>query len=681
MWNVISIGLLGLEVFLLACFALGKFRNKKLNENVLFLGVVFLINVSLYLIPYLHGIIVGGDTGNRIFELMDLMERSVSLFLGNMSTGDVAEFTLEYPVYTMTYLMGAVLALCASVSATLEAFRNTIRNSLRLRKCLNAPVCDIVVGTGEMALHYAKKQPGSVLLVGSGMEKSAVNALMEEGHVVLRKDLTEQLLSGKLLNATTRYNIICPEEKDASLSYIDTFIAYYQGGNRKNIHLYVELDKGKTEAVRKEILEHSGCEELVTTFCSNELLARTFAEENPVTRYMPADFVAEDASMDPETKIHVFLLGFSELSSEIYRQMVLNNQLVQFVDGEYRNYPVHYHVYDENAKADSWILGGMGKALESLKARSSAYFPLPQMPYVTTVSHKDPYYRDTLGEMVALARQERSYSFFIVDTGDIHRNMETGIRLQAMLSGHTGHHLFVRSDAGYIHNSETVTYYGDFTKVFTHDVIVNDSISRMAKTLNEVYTAKDMQGNCDDAAVKEAAQKSWNAMDYFTLYSNIHCAANLRVKLNMLGLDYSRTQGEGSAKLLSQRYPMGGEYCWQDYFTRSRRNALLAQEHARWNAYHLMAEFLPMEAGAITVRSAEGNKVRFNNKNLGAKLHACLTTFRGLERMSNHLAATAATITGNECKPETFDYYVYDEMLITSADQLMAELGYEIVQR
>ena len=102
MWNLISVILLVAELILLGSFVVGKFRNRKLNETFVFLGLVFVINVSLYLVPYLYGIFVQGKEGNRVFELMNLMERSVKLFLGSMSTGDVAEFTLKVPVFTLT---------------------------------------------------------------------------------------------------------------------------------------------------------------------------------------------------------------------------------------------------------------------------------------------------------------------------------------------------------------------------------------------------------------------------------------------------------------------------------------------------------------------------------------------------------------------------------------------------
>lgn len=686
MWDLICIVLLIVEAVMLASFTIARFRKKKLNETVIFLGLVFVINVALYLIPYIYAI-AEGYRGNYVFDLMNLFERSMKLFLGGMDTGAVSDFTIAYPVFTFTYLLGAVLALLATVSTTVVAFGNSIRNGFQLSGRLKAPVCDFVKGCGESAQQYARENNGCVLLLGANADKNTAAALMEKGFVVLRKGFTTEFLSGRLLNTTTRYNFICPDDNGSGLTDIDTFISYWKSdAPKKNVYLYVELDKDKTETIRREIIEHCGCEERVTTFCSNELLARTFVEENPVTRFLPESYIDEDASIKPEMNIQVFLLGYGELSAEICRQMVLNNQLVKYENGEYRVLPIHYHIYDPAAPKGSWLLGGLQQALKDLEEARGEYFPLPELPADISVYDHIPHYRDTLSKMVRLAKQPNTYSFFLVDTGDLYRNMETGARLNSMLDGHADHHVFVRSDAAYTKDTDRLTYYGDFTRIFSHDIIVNDSLSTMAKVVNRVYTEQYMSDQRNEPDFSEQvirrAEEDWNSMDYFTLYSNIYGAMNLRVKLNMLGLDYRHGKGESRDNLLRTRYQKEDrDYAYSEYFTRSRRNALLALEHARWNAYHLLAEVLPMEIDGITVRSVQGEKVRFHTKNMAARKHACLTTFRGLDALSNHLAQTAQRITGTPHTAQEYDYYVYDEMLITSADQLMELLDCQIAPR
>lgn len=671
MWNTISVLLLFIELALLAGFVIGKFRQKKLNETFLFLGLVFLINLALYLVPYLYSVIVLKEEGNWVLEVLNRIMGAIQLFLGNVETDAVADFAEAVPVFAYTYIVGALLALLATVSAAVEAFSHTLINSFRLSHALKQDVCDIVVGSGAMAQHYVKNNPNTVILLDNSVEKNTAVALMEKGCTVLRRDLSVEFLSSRYLNNKTRYNIICPNEREAYFDYLDVFITFRRSDcHGKNIGLYVEVNEQKAETIRREIIEKSGFEECITTFCSNELMARTFVEAHPVTEHLPQDFISADTSIRPERSIHVYLLGFGPLSRELYRQSVMNNQLVTFRDGEYRVFPVQYHIYDPKAEENLWEIGGLKKALDDLRKEAQRYFPLPELPYETQIIRQEPHFRDTLSQIVRQIRTPDSFSCCIVDTGDPFRNIETGTRLRSMLSGSDHFHIYIRSATPYTRDDDQITYYGDFNKIFSHDVIVNDTLSSMAKKINEVYTG--------DA---EKAGQQWKQMDCFTLYSNLYSAVNLRLKLNLLGLNYVKDGRGAHTGLIHDKYPRQETYGYQDYFTSSRRNALLAQEHARWNAYHLLNEYLPLEKEGITVRSVDGETVRFHTKNLPAKKHACLTTFRGLDQLSCSLAKQAQQITGAPHGPECYDYYIYDEMLIRSAEELMTRLGYSIEEK
>ena len=279
-------------------------------------------------------------------------------------------------------------------------------------------------------------------------------------------------------------------------------------------------------------------------------------------------------------------------------------------------------------------------------------------------------------------QKSNSNTLIIIDTDEDCRNIEIGAKLKTMLFGAENYHIFVSSEAAYTEDDQIVTYFGNSEDVFNHDVIVNDSLSAMAKKLNEVYTAQyagaDERNRPDFAQyIQEKAEKDWNVLDYFTLYSNIYSAMNLRTKLNLLGLDYIKDGNGANTALIGERHGHKGEYAYSEYFTPSVRNALIAQEHARWNAYHLLSEYLPLDKNGITLKSGDGKKVRFNVKNTAAKKHACLTTYNGLNDLSAYLAEKA----GNGCTAADYDYYIYDEMLITSAEELLTSLGYSVIEK
>ena len=677
MWNIISILILIIEAALLFGFIIGRFQKRRLNETALFIGLLIVVNYSLHLVPFLYGVLELGQESNVILGMLDCLGATIKLFVGEANVEAVSGFAEAFPHFSVAYTLGVVIALLTTISTAIEAFRNSITNGFRLAKSLKKDSCDIVVGNSAKALHYAKTC-NAVLLLDDGVEKETVKELIEDGYAVLRKGFTVQLLGNRQFNTTTRYNIVCTETEKA-LDYIDTFIAYKKAEtNAKNIYLYVELEGEKAETVRREIIEKNEMEAFVDTFSTSELLARTFTHANPVTKYLPKEYI-ENAAIKTGTEISVFVLGFGTLGQEVYRQSVLNNQLVTF-DGEYKVLPINYYLCDTGIDSTEWNIGGLSETLGELN--TAEHFPLPELPFKTAVIDRTPTSREVLTAIKKQVQKSNSYTLIIIDTDEDCRNIEIGAKLKTMLYGAENYHIFVRSEAAFTEGDELVTYFGNSEDVFNHDVIVNDSLSAMAKKLNEVYTAQyagaEERNRLDFAQyIKEKAEKDWQALDYFTLYSNIYSAMNLRTKLNLLGLDYIKDGNGANTARIGERHGHKGEYAYSEYFTPSVRNALIAQEHARWNAYHLLSEYLPLDKNGITVKSDDGKKVRFNVKNTAAKKHACLTTFNGLNELSTYLAEKA----GNGCTAADYDYYIYDEMLITSAEELLTSLGNSVIEK
>lgn len=681
MWEMLTILILVIEIILLGVFAIGRLRKRKLNETALFVALVFVLSYSLYAVPFLHRAMVLEPDSDYILGLMDCISPTLKLFVGEAKVDGVEDFAKAVPMFSTVYLLGAILAALATISAAEQVFRNTIRNSFRLNQAMKKDACDIIVGHTPRVLHYAQSC-NAVLLLDDSVSKDRAVELIKEGYVVLRKSFTASLFASRRFHASTRYNLICPDDGKA-LTYIDTFLAYRSGNpDHKNIHLYVELLEENTETIRREIIEKSGEGSLITTFCANELLARTFVEENPVTKYLPEGFV-ENGALKPDTDIHIFFLGAGKLSHALYRQSVLTNQLVTFDRDTYKLLPIHYHICDKNTDADDWELADVKSALSELDSQD--YFPLPDVPYDTDVLNKAPASRNVLAGIKKQV-QKGGYSMIFVATEDDCGNIEIGAKLKAMLLGMENFHMFVRSEVSYTEDEARVSYFGKSERVFTHDVIVNDSLAMIAKKLNEVYTARKLAKEKDredfEQYVRETAEKAWNGFDYFTLYSNIHAAMNLRVQLNLLGLDYVKDGKGNNIDLIKQRHQHRGEYPYEAYFTATARNALIAQEHARWNAYHLLREFLPLEKKDIAARPLKNpedpaEKPGFDTKNMTAKRHACITTYKGLHLLSSHLAQRA----GARWKTQDYEYYVYDENLIVTAPELLTKLGYSIVEK
>ncbi len=682
------------ESLILLLFLSEWIRKKKRDSAFLFLALAFSANLLLHLIPFFYELSKTVKPENWLLDTLDCILAVIKTFLGEGDSSFAKEFAKTAPAFSVAYLLGVTSVLIATVNAGLQAFSFNLRNKKRLFFALRGRSCDIVLGTDENALRYAKDGAAIVVPVPY-IDKNSTLRLIERGYTVLRRSFSKELLASRILTHYTEYNIICPGKTDKNLEHLDTFISYFREEKRhKKIRLFVEIEGEKANTIRREIIDKSPCKKAVITFCSNELLARMFAEAHPLTEYMPRDFLEEDTSMKGDVGLHVTYLGFGALNREMYRQSILNNQFVTWRDGEYHTFPVNYHLFDTAIDKKDWLIDGLKTKLESFEEKKEQYYPLPPLPYCTTTYDRAPQDLDTLDEVETIIRQEKTFHYVIVDVGDTYLNIEAGSRLRAMLSDTDNYHIFIRSETAYVEDDARITYLGDADDIFTHDIIVNDALSKIAYKLNEIYTLRDIEKDEQREPTPEEKrtepQKSWDRMDFFTRYSNLYAALNMRVKLQLLGLDYTREPmaeipGWSNTDLLNDRYQRPDRpFPFANYLQRSTYTALLAQEKTRWNAYHLLSMVLPKRKDTVVIVEEIKNgkkKPKATTKDEPLTHHACVTTYAGLAKLSEDLRQKWETYSKELHKIEEYDYYQNDDQLLAAVTDLMEELGCSVYQK
>lgn len=683
MWNHISIVLIIIELALLVWFIISRILKKRINETIIFLVLVFIVDLALNLMPFLYNAIELKAPCNYPLEALDCLIHTTNLFIGKTDIDKIADFANTFPAYTYAYALGVLMAVSATISTAVEAFRNIIKNSFSLSRRLKATVCDLVLGNSEASLRYARNSK-SVLILDSSTGKDTATNLMKEGYTVLHRDFSAKLLNSRWFNKNTQYNIISINESEKNLQYLNCFAEYKKSENsRNNFSLHLEMPSEQASSIHYEIIEKNKLEHCINTFSIHELAARTFTQEYPVAKFLPAEFITDDTSIRENVRINIFFLGFGKLSHEIYLHSIMNNQFVTYIDGEYRVLPINYHLYDTNVDFDEWNIGGLIQELYELKEQSDSYLPLPDMPFSTVAEKTSPHLREVFHSIKKSVSTPDSFSFVIIDTEHTYKNIEIGKRLQSTLCKSENFHLFINTPTSYCENSKSTTYYGNIDKMLSHEVIVNESISVMAKKLNEIYVSdyyRNKKENPDfDDFVRSEAEHKWKHLDLFTKHSNIHTAINIKSKLNLLGLDYINDGKSENISLINKAYPYTNQSVTESYMCRSKRNALLAQEHYRWNAYHLTNEYLPMEKCEITPTISEGH-IRFTVKNPLSRKHACLTTFKGLTALSSYLAKKATEIDGKPHTDSEFDYIVYDEIPLASAPEALKKLDYSVIK-
>ncbi len=668
MWESINQSILLAEIILAIVGILFVFRKKNALKTFIFISLIFVLNFIIYTLPAFYEKLVLMEKRSFFFYLSDSFPAALKSLVGDTSTGLVENYALLFPQYVYIYGFGIALAVVSTSYAAISTFGRRVLNVFKIASLLVKGSCDIMVSSSAASLSYAKNYKSTIILLPENAEKNYANELVNNGFLVMRKKITKEFLNSKFFNRKTRYNFIFPNEGSNHYNRIRDIIAYFDTyKNFKNFCFYLESD-GNAIVTAKRQIDSLGenVRERITLFSQDELIARNFVDENPITKDMPESFFEEDTSVKKGVALNVFLLGLSSLNREIYRKFIINNQLSMYDNGEYRAFPVNYFIYDKNANENIWEIGGLVDTLDALSKNKDEYFPLPDMPYNTKCVDENCYEFDCLKEMVKEIKKENSFSYILIDTKDIYKNIEIADRFKLLLDNCENFRIFLYNDSS-LPLCDGITFYGDTESFFTHDIIVNEALCGLAKSVNKFYSGED----------------NWSKLSYFDIYSNISLASNLRFKLNLLGLDYVKDgKGDGEALIKATCESLEDKnYTYNNYFLRNKRNAMLAQEHFRWNAYHMICEYLPMKKRRITVKE-DGDKIKKVIKNNAQKKHSCITTFAGLDELSKYLAGKANEISGKSTyTPADFDYYKYDELLLRTMADFFKENKYSVVKK
>ena len=665
MWEILNSSLILIEIILAAVGIFFIVRKNNPLKTVVFIGLVFLLNTTIHTVASIYA-----NEKNIILCLFDSFAAAVKAFVCDTQTDIVKEYTVSFPIYTYIYSAGITLAVITSSAAVIGAFGTKILNTFKVARILNQTTCDIITGCSAEALNYAKTYKNSIIALSENTEKSVANDLIVSGYTVIRRKITKEFLNSRFFNNNTKYNVIFPNDTNDYCNEINDMVSYLDSCSKnKKFHFYIETDENAIATEKKHIdaigKKHR---ENITFFSRNELIARTFVEEIPLTNGIPDDFFDDDTSIKEDVNLNVFVLGFSKLNREIYRQFIINNQFAVYKNYEYRAYPVNYFIYDKTVSEKIWEINGLLDTLGELSENKNEYFPIPDIPYNVECINEDCYEFDIIKKISKTISKEKSFSYILIDTGNVYKNAQIAERFNLLLNEYTNFRIFIHNDS-LISEYENVSSYGNTKELFTHEIIVNESLTGLSKSINNFYSGKD----------------NWNELTYFDMYSNISLAKNLRFKLNLLGLDYTKdkiSDGENLIKDALQSFE-SDDVSYDNYFKKSIKNAFLAQEHFRWNAYHLMSGYLPMKKIRIKLeKNEQNNTIKKTIKNTMFKKHACITTYNGLNEISEFLCDKANEVLGSESyKVSDFEYSKYDGLLLRAMPDFFKENDYSVIKK
>ena len=685
----ISIILLVLEVIVGFLFFHSVIKNRKTTREtfVSFLGIL-LINFSIFVISFVYCYAVLKldrkvfiDIANSIFGL-------IRLFGFNFFEEMVLLTCENNPLFSLVVAIGSLLAITTTVTATLTFFNAKMFNYFNYKKLLKQETCDLVIGCEDFELNYAKTTKNCILFVKEDTSKEEINSLIDDGYVVISKNFELDVLKSKLFNKTTKYHFVYfgeDEKLDKSIEYIKTFKALLKDKQHYNFYLHIGTNYNKSETLRTKLIEPHKFNANIITFSKEEYLCRDIVEKIPLTKYLPEGFINDDCTINNKKVINVFILGFDSVHEELTKALIMNNQLVKIEKDKYTPFIVNYYIIDEDInKKHVYQFVNINHKLNKVIANKDQYFE----PYyeLANVVLKDlnPYGQETLDFIESHIENQNSFNYIYISSANDYEGINFTEKLFVEFSEENYYLINKTQHLDLVRNDEVkrnVTYYGDYHQILTHDVIVDEKLSTLAINCNLAYNEK----------VDQNSILNWNSMSFINIYSNIYASINIRLKLNLLGYDYDKydhielssivTEQEyfkryTNDKIVKENKKYVFDTTYENYFVKNRRNALIYQEHLRWNAFYLLNGYSPLKKEKVDF--VEG---KIYNKDHSKKLHSCITSFEGLDKLSVHLSDISFKHDGKQYSVTDFDYYKYDANTSEIAYFVLKKLGYGIYKK
>lgn len=688
----------------------GEYISKK---NLLYLAPSFLLIYLLYVTAAFYK-----EEPLNVFYFITLISNTLDALKFKPQTSLILPLCRALPIYYVDFVIAYILGMVTVILSVASFFSRRIANFFAVRY-LFGKNCDVVVGDSEDAIKYAGINKSCVLWA-TGVKSQRFVDLLKKRVTVYASPFGAKYIRKKLKKG--EYNFIF--FRSSSYSYtgiINLFRQLDESGCKVFFHL--EANGDETKIIREKFIkevenaENSG----ITCFSKYELSARKFVEEHPVTKYIPRSFYNENCTLKDDKDINVVFIGFGKVNYRLFRMCAMQFQFAAERDKRLVSKPVNYYVFDNSERAlhNEFFARILYEFDEEFK---DCDFPKPDKICNLSVEKTDINSVAAKKKFKSLVT-ENSFTYFIIS---LECDLEDASYAQTVkrLFGENGNYkIFVRAknDSGEKLNGDLddrIIYFGEEKKLYSRESIVNDALTETSMRLNLVYNSiadppawleklKKMPteeiSSYLDAALKnpenfKLMRKMWNRLPMIEQSSNLYHALNLPFKLNLLGFNTVR-RGDGvkgvTEEEFNRRYVNsgrdGGYTDYAFFFGRETCNVLAFTEHARWNALYILYDYGQLKKSDMRVREeVKDGKTRrlLPHKDAARKLHACITTYYGLDELIRFKYAllypeeklTEKSFKSDPKLRELSKIYAYDYM---DLDRLYAEItamGYALTE-
>ncbi len=673
---ICSLIILFLETIFIVAFVLHARKNKTIisKETAIWFIPVFIINILVYITAYL-------DTGGpyNLLDFFNTISSGLKSFTFQIEIQAVQQAIKSSIPFALAFLIAYFLSIFTTVAAAIGLAKNYLINTYRVRKILKNSA-DIVIGFNETSLEYYKNNPDNTILwLKCPLDYSNIQFLYEQKIPFIKAELTLKNFEKKKFRDNIKYNFIAFEYEETNYQNLISEFRLISQVAQKLIFLFLEVKYEESEVVKEEYLKYQKDQIanngngkalkhllFIRTFSRYELVTRKFVEEVTLPSLLPEEFFNKNRTIKEDKEINVFFLGFGKVNASLFTVFCQNNQLVA-QDGEnLKSKLVNYYVVDKNYDATN------NKRIEYVVTNSNKFntdFPQPEKLCNFNKINQDLNSYQTINQITKITNRENTFNVIVVSYGSDFENIETAMWLYNQFN-EKNTIIACRVRQSRVQN-EKIVFFGNESEVISREYIVEEKLQQIAKDIDVEYAKLFYQVEAKkDPYLK---YKHWDSVGQIELYSNYYSGLNLRFKLNLLGFDLSENQNDnGVTKEEFMKVYDAKREKTINYFGNTMRNVLAYSEKLRWNAFYIFNGYRPMRKKDLKIAIKQ---VKINEKGQDVpvyeiyrkdpvkKLHACLTSHRGLTDLQNFISENLIKDI-QKYQSINNDYYRYDYMVL-----------------
>lgn len=690
----------------------GNFISKK---NLLYIAPAFLLIYFLF-------VAASAFNGEDIdfFYLFTLVNTTLDTIKFKAPTSLILPVCKAYPIFYVDFVLALLVGASTVVLGIFSFFNLRIRNFYLTKRKLRKN-CDLVLGDSPSALKYIKNTENCILL-GDNISRTRYDDLLKSKITVFRTSLFSKDLSKKLSRGN--HNIIV--FRDAHYSYTKIIEAFTQlKNNGCEITVHLEANQDEMKIIKEKFVANTdiGVNAYLYCFSKYELIARKFVNDYPITKYIPRDFYNENFSLRNGHDINVVFIGFGKVNYQLFRMCAMQFQFAGQSGNKLTSRPVNYYIYDkeESAMHNEFFSRIKFEIDDEFKGCD---FPSPE-PICKIESKRLDINSVEAKQKFKELVSEKSFTYFIISLEDDLEDASYAQTVKRLLADQSNYKIFVRAknNSGETLNSknDSIIYFGEEKRLYTHDTIVNDDLTELAMRINLLYKSidnpppwlktlrklppKEMFASLDKLLKVDSNRnymnEIWAELGFIEQLSNIYHALNLPFKLNLLGFDMKKKTDENQTGVTEDKFDehyinSGRKQNYSNYgfyFNTESSNVLAFIEHSRWNALYILYDYKQMCKADMKVESSTdecGKPIRkVNHKDKDLKLHGCLTTYYGLNELITYkykllnpdAKALPASDKPDECLLELSKIYTYDYMDLDRLYHEVTALGYILSEK